>query len=117
MYEVLPIPSDRAAEKRPITLLFNDLQAWPQQQIRIAMDWNSALRRWVIRAEHDTMGKLFPPSPAQIARIYGFRDMLYLIFRDRTGRQTRVSPQNLGDAVQLVAVPGMENPVFETYGE
>lgn len=117
MYEILPIPSEKALAKEPIHLSADNLEAWPGQSFRITLAWNAALKRFIFEFRSTELGTLIEKTPAQLARGHTYRDALYVTFFDTSETQTKVTPANLGDQVKLVAAPLPDAPEFDTYVE
>lgn len=117
MYERIPIPNDRATRREPIRLEVPTLDAFPGQTFHLTLVWNSALQRWIFQARTDQEGQLFHNAPAQLYRPYTYDDVIGFMFINPSGRETKISPRNLGDQVQLVVQPGPEAPELDTYEE
>ena len=105
MSDVIPIPSTRASEKRPIHLEF-PTRSFPGQRFVLRMDWNDHVGRWTVQIEHLRRGFVVTDSMASIYRPYEYLPWLVFFFADPSGEATEVTPENLGDEVKLYALPG-----------
>lgn len=108
--ETIPIPSDTASDRDPISLEINHLDVWPQQQFYLYMDWNSALQKWMFDFQHSDLGSLFGKHPAQINQPHAFKKIIQGIFIDLTGRGEPVTPRSLGDNVVFAVIAGEDSP-------
>lgn len=107
MGEVIDIPRWRAEERRGIYIDFEPL-SFPNQRFSVKMDWNSVYSRWNIEIRHENRDYLVAKGMAAPYRIYSYSPWIFFYFADPSGNATRVCPTNLGDEVQLYAVPGPE---------
>lgn len=103
--EKINLPRWRAEEKRGIHVRFQPL-SFPDQRFRVKMEWNSILETWNIEIIHDNRdNKLVTKSFATIYRIYEYEPWMYFYFADPSGRAVAITPENLGDEVNLYGVP------------
>jgi hypothetical protein len=105
MGEIIPIPSDRASDRRPINLEFTP-RAFPGQRFACRLDYNGASERWVVDFEHVSRGYRITKGVATPGRPYEYLPYLVFYFMDPSGVSTEITPESLGDEVQLFVVPG-----------
>jgi len=105
MSEIIPIPTDRAREKRPIHLEFTP-RAFPGQRFAIQLDWNDYASQWIIEIEHLRRDFRVTKATATPFRPYSYMPYLVFAFIDTSGAETELTPYNLGDEIQLYAFPG-----------
>ena len=105
MAETIPIPNDRAQEKRPIHLEFPP-RSFPNQRFALRMDWNDYMGRWTVQIEHLRRGFVITDSVASLYRPYDYLPFLVFFFADPSGDATEITPENLGDEVQFSVLPG-----------
>lgn len=73
------------------------------------MDWNNQLGpngKWTIEIEHLDAERQATKSTATPYRVYPYLPWVVFFFADLSGQQMEVTPWNLGDEMQLYAVPG-----------
>lgn len=106
--ETIPIDGEAALNKEPIHIEVTNMDAWPNQQLFIRLDWNEQFDRWIFEVEHgdDDMGLLFPRSPACLMREYWFWPYVMFTFLDISNRSKAVTPTTLGDQVVLGVFSG-----------
>lgn len=105
MGEIIPIPTRRAEQRRPIYLKFIP-QAFPGQRFAARLEYNSATERWTVEFEHVSRGYRITKGIAAPYRPYEYLPYLVFYFADPSGRSTEITPENLGEDVQLFIVPG-----------
>lgn len=105
MGEVIPIPNDRASEKRPIHLEFPP-RSFPGQRFALRMDWNDQIGRWTVEIEHLRRGFVVTDSVASLYRPYSYLPFLVFMFADPSGEAKRITPDNLGDDIRFYVLPG-----------
>lgn len=109
-FDTIPLPTDRARDKLPFMRIVRDHPAWPNQELRLYFEWNEPANYWVWRVEVPGHGDIITRQPVQYASNYQFRGYLTFIFLDLSRNVEQVTPHNLGEAVDLVAIPGPESP-------
>jgi hypothetical protein len=105
MGETIPIPSDRASDRRPINLEFTP-RAFPGQRFACRLDYNGASERWTVDLEHLSWDYRITKGVATVGRPYEYLPYLVFYFMDPSGKSTEITPNNLGDDVHLFIVPG-----------
>jgi hypothetical protein len=105
MSEIIPLPSDRATDRRPINLEFTP-RTFPQNRIAARLDYNTVMDRWTIELEHVNRGLQITRSVATPYRPYSYMPWFVAYFADPSGEATEVTPDNLGDEMQLFIIPG-----------
>ncbi|QHS17931.1 hypothetical protein GWK26_12665 [haloarchaeon 3A1-DGR] len=103
--ERIPIPEDRAQEKRPIHLEFIP-RSFPGQRFAVRFDWNDYAEQWTIELEHVRREYMITKSVATPFRPYSYLPYLVFVLADTAGEVESVTPQNLGDEVKLWVLPG-----------
>ncbi|NEU58589.1 phage baseplate plug protein [Halorussus sp. MSC15.2] len=104
--ETIPIPTEKAKRKEPIRLETTELDAWPGHRFEIRFDWNGQLDRWVLRLTHVETGREFVRAPACLMREYALDPYVTFVLFDPANQAERVTPENLGDGVELGVFPG-----------
>lgn len=107
-YETIPIPEDKASNKKPMKLRVTGLDAWPGNQFLIQFDWNSVMEKWIVKFTHMNTGRVFEKRPAMVGHEYSLEDFITFIFFDPSGEEVEVTPENLGDEVVLSVWPKSE---------
>lgn len=105
MAERIPLPNDRAREKRPIHIEYLS-QSMPRQRFAVRLDWNSYMESWTIEIEHVDIERRVTKSTATPYRVYSYLPNAVWFFADPSGEQKRVTPSNLGDEMKLFSLPG-----------
>ena len=105
MGERIPLPERRARDKRPIHVEFQP-RSMPGQRFAVRMDWNDFASQWTVEIDHVTRGFTITKSVAKLYRPYSYLPYLVFAFVDPSGNETEVTPENLGDEVQLFVWPG-----------
>jgi hypothetical protein len=105
MGEIIPIPSDRADERRPINLEFTP-RAFPGQRFACRLDYNGASERWIVEFEHVSRDYRITKGVASPGRPYEYLPYLVFLFMDPSGEAKEITPSNLGEDVQLFVLPG-----------
>jgi len=112
MSEIIPIPNDRASEKKPINLEFEP-QAFPGQRFAIRLDWNATLGKYVLEFEHLRREYVITHSVATLELLYAYMPFLIAFFADPSREVDEITPENLGDEVRLYIYPGPSGRVVD----
>lgn len=99
--EVIPIPTDRAKERKPMKLEVSGIEAWPDHRFTVTFDWNTVMEKWVVTITHDNTGDRFFKGTACLLREMDLDPYIDFMFLDPSGQATEVSPNNIGDNVLL----------------
>ena len=105
MGEIIPIPTDRAEQRRGINLEFTP-RAFPGQRFACRLDYNGVSERWVVEFEHVSRGYRITKGIAAPYRPYSYLPYLAFYFADPSGKATEITPETLGDEIKLFVVPG-----------
>lgn len=105
MSEIIPLPDDRATDRRPIHREFTP-RAFPGNRIAARLDYNTVMGRWTIELEHVNRGLKITKSVATPYRPYSYMPWFVAYFADPSGEATEVTPDNLGDEMRFFVVPG-----------
>jgi hypothetical protein len=105
MSEIIPIPRDRASEKRPIHIEFRP-RAFPGQRFQARFDWNHRLERWVVEIVHVRRDLRVIKAPITPYRPYPYWPFVVFLFADPTGEIEVVNADNLGDEVKFFVFAG-----------
>jgi hypothetical protein len=105
MGEVIPIPNERATERRPIHIEFTP-RAFPGNRIAARLDYNTVMDRWIVELKHVNRGYRITKSVATPYRPYEYLPWFVCYFADPSGKATEITPDNLGDDMKLFLVPG-----------
>lgn len=105
MGEIIPIPTDRATNKEAMNLTFIP-NAFPGQRFRARLDWNGVAGEWVVEFEHVSREFRIAKGIATPYRPYSYLPFVVFFFADPSGQEQTITPENLGDEMQLYAVPG-----------
>lgn len=105
MTQVIPLPTDRAKERRPIHIEFEP-GAFPGQRFALRLDWNATLSKWIVEFEHLGREFLITRSTATPYRTYPYLPFLFFLFADPSREVQEITPSTLGDEVQLYVLPG-----------
>lgn len=116
--EKIPLPRERALEKRPIHREFS-LDAFPRQRFAVRLDYNSQLDggTWTIEIEHLRRDKIVTRSTATPYLPYPYMPWVVFVFADPSTQQMAVTPSNLGDDMNLWALPGPAGVAPDSEGE
>lgn len=107
--ETIPLPRDRIRDKLPVNIEVGNIDAWPGQRFRLRLDWNTSMKRWVVRITHVETDTTFARSPVSLMRSYEFDPYISFIFFDPSNEADKVSAENLGRTVKLGAFPLGDN--------
>lgn len=102
--EEIPLPEQRARNKRPIHIEFRP-RSFPQR-FSLQMDWNSHQQRWIIKIEHLQREFTVTKSPATPYRPYSYMPYCAFLYADPSAHATEVTPENLGDEMKFWVLPG-----------
>ncbi len=105
MSEIINLPERRARQKRPIHVEFN-LRSFPRQRFALRMTWNSELERYNLEIEHLNRNEIVTKSIATPYRFYSYMPWCVFLFADTSGKEKRVTPNNINDEMNLYALPG-----------
>lgn len=99
--EKVPIPDEKAKQKKPMKLEVSGIEAWPGQRFTVTLDWNSRMERWVVTITHLNTGKEFFNGVASLIREMSLKPYIHFMFLDPSRQADEVTPSNLGDNVIL----------------
>lgn len=114
-FEIIELPADRASDKLPIDVETTGLFAWPNRRLRFSFDYSSIEDRWYWEVRLVGEGIIIPHQPVHYIFPYEFRDYLMFMFVDTTRQADKVTADNLGDPVQLVAFPGPQSENYQAW--
>lgn len=104
MGEIVPIDNDQAREKRPFNIRVTpDAFSEP---LRILMEWNPVVERWSFEVRQINVDERIIKNLVTPYFPYWYRPYLLFTFLDTSGNETEVTPENLGDEIQLYIYPG-----------
>lgn len=111
-FDPIDIPAETAREREPIHLIQRRHPAWPDAEFTILFDWNNAGAFWVWEVRLDEYGTIIERQPAEYSHNYWFGQYVFFTFLDLGEHAEEVTPNTLGSAVDLIAVPGLKSPGF-----
>ena len=114
-HDTVALPTETIRERDPIELTLRDHPAWPGRTLHIYADWNSAVEKWIWRLESELANQsglktVIPDQPALYGEQYRYREYFLFTFADLSRGHTRVTPQTLGNTVDLIGYPGPRSP-------
>ncbi|WP_114576719.1 phage baseplate plug protein [Saliphagus sp. LR7] len=109
-WDVIDLPTDRISERLPVRRTVRDHPALPNRAFDIFMDWNDTAGYWTWKVELDEVGEIISRQPVHYGDGYTWREHIGFAFIDFSKEDQEVSPQTLGDEVELVAWPGARSP-------
>lgn len=120
--ETVNLPVESFREREPVWIEFAP-DAWPDQRLDARFTWNPASQRYsfslrLVGYENRRDGEILAWVPIHLDYPYfpeNLRNHLRVLFHDPTGTVEEVTPQNLGDPVEMTVWPGPESPAYEPY--
>lgn len=104
MVTVIPIDNDRAAQKLPIHIETVP-DAFPER-FQIRLEWNFIEEKWVFEVIHKEIEERVVKNLATPYFPYWYDPYILFAFLDPSGEAMEVTPDNLGDDIELYAYPG-----------
>lgn len=104
MSEIVPIDSETALNREPIHLRVTP-QSFPEPLL-IRLDWNPVTEKYTFEVIHESIDERVIKNAVTPYFPYWYRPYIVFSFIDESGQTVAVTPETLGDEVELYAFPG-----------
>lgn len=115
--DVIEIPSRQASNRELIAETIRDPDPWPGRAFDVYMEYNTVAERWTWYVKDRDEEFMIDRQPALYGNEYWYKDLLLFMFADLSGSTHEITPNNLGDTVELLVIPGPDNPAAEEWLE
>lgn len=107
--ETIPLPTEKARDGEDFTVTVADLEAWPNQKLRVEFVYNTHMERWLWEAHHIGEGQIIRRNTAVLQHSHShwpFITFQFIVSGGDPGDIEGITADTLGDPVKLAVFPG-----------